>query len=477
MDIKRIDDYRWEIPKTGGMRVPGLVYASGSMMDAILGEDALQQVANVAWLPGIVGRSMAMPDIHWGYGFPIGGVAAMDPVEGVISPGGVGYDINCGVRVVTTGLGYEEIKDRIRDLVHGLFRDVPCGVGRGGDLSLSRADLENVVRKGARWMVERGHGSEQDIECTEENGCFPGADPTAISERAYKRGRDQLGTLGSGNHFLELQVVEKVFDEHTANVFGLFQGQFVLFIHSGSRGFGYQVCDDYLEVMNRAMDRSGISVPDRQLACAHIESKAGRDYIGAMAGAANYAWANRQYLMHRTVQSLLRNLGVSPSTLKARLVYDVGHNIAKRERHRIDGKEREVWVHRKGATRAFGPGRAEVPAPYRTTGQPVLVPGSMGTASWVLAGTEKSMSESFGSSCHGAGRLLSRKKAINQSRGRSIAREMAERGIHVMSQGKLTLQEEIPEAYKDVDEVVRVVHEAGLGRRVARMVPLGVVKG
>ena len=477
MQFEKLDDYRWQIPQKKGMRVPGLIYASQGMLEAISRDNAVDQVVNVAWLPGVVGSSMAMPDIHWGYGFPIGGVAAMDADQGVISPGGVGYDINCGVRLVATGLGMDEVKPRIRDLVNGLFRDVPCGVGKGGDLVLPRKEIQKVAREGARWMVANGYGTEADIEYCEDGGCYAGADSSVVSDRAYSRGRDQLGTLGSGNHFLELQVVEEVYDQHTANVFGLWEGQFVIFIHSGSRGFGYQICEDSLKEMNRGIGSLGFELPDRQLACAYINSNAGRRYISAMAAAANYGWANRQLLMQRAVESVQRNLKISPSTLKARLVYDVGHNNAKLENHRIEGKQRRVMVHRKGATRSFGPGRQEVPSAYRQVGQPVLVPGDMGTASYVLVGTEKAMGESFGSCCHGAGRVLSRKKAIRQSQGRSIAAELERRGIYVMARGRHTLAEEMPEAYKNVDEVVEVVHQAGLGRKVAKMRPSGVVKG
>jgi len=477
MQFEKLDDYRWLIPRQKGMRVPGLIYASEGMLESISRDNAVDQVANVAWLPGVVGSSMAMPDIHWGYGFPIGGVAAMEEDTGVISPGGVGYDINCGVRLVATDLGMDEVKSRMRQLVSGLFRDVPCGVGKGGDLVLARKEIEKVAREGACWMVANGYGTEADIEYCEDGGCYPGADPSVVSDRAYSRGRDQLGTLGSGNHFLELQRVEEIYDEHAANVFGLWKGQFVIFIHSGSRGFGYQICEDSLKEMNRQLGGLGFELPDRQLACAYINSETGRRYISAMAAAANYGWANRQLLMHRAVESIQRNLKISPSALKARLVYDVGHNNAKLETHQVEGKQCRVMVHRKGATRSFGPGRPEVPSAYRQLGQPVLVPGDMGTASYVLAGTEQAMKESFGSSCHGAGRVLSRKKAIRQGQGRSIATELERQGIFVMARGKHTLQEEMPEAYKDVDEVVEVIHQAGLGRKVAKMRPFGVVKG
>ena len=439
MEFKKLDNYRWEIPRSGGMRVPGLVYASEKMLESIRNDNAVEQVANVAWLPGVVGSSMAMPDIHWGYGFPIGGVAAMDAEEGVISPGGVGYDINCGVRLMATELSFAEVKNRIRDLVSGLYRDVPCGVGEGGDLVLERKELEKVAREGARWMAAHGFAGESDIEYCEDGGCFPGADPTAVSDRAFQRGKDQLGTLGSGNHFVELQEVSEIFDEEAARAFGLWKGQLVVFIHSGSRGFGYQICEDSLNAMNQETNRLGFDLPDRQLACAYIESDTGRRYLGAMAAAANYGWANRQLLMHRAAESLMHNLKIPPSALKARLVYDIGHNNAKFETHEVEGRQRR--------------------------------------ASYVLAGNRKAMNESFGSSCHGAGRVLSRTKAIKQGKGRSIARELEQQGIFVLARGRQTLSEEMPEAYKDVNEVVEVVHQAGLARKVAKMRPAGVVKG
>ena len=475
--LRKTGEYKWEIAREGGMKTSGLVYASDIIAEGIRDDNSLEQVANVAWLPGLVGRSLAMPDIHWGYGFPIGGVAAMDAQEGVISPGGVGYDINCGVRLIATGLGYSDVKDKVRDMVSGLFRDVPCGVGEGGDMVLGRKELESVAREGVRWLVGKGYGNEQDIEFCEENGTFPGARPEFISERAYSRGRDQLGTLGSGNHFLEIQEVSEIFDPAAAEAYGLSEGQLVIFIHSGSRGFGYQVCEDSLKEMNRGVGSLGFELPDRQLACARIESEGGRRYIGQMAAAANYAWANRHLLMIRAVESIMHTLRVSPATLRARLVYDIGHNNAKLEEHEFEGRTRQVWVHRKGATRSFGPGRKEVPSRYRQVGQPVLVPGSMGTTSYVLSGTETAMRETFGSTCHGAGRVMSRTAAIKSAKGRSIDKELGERGIAVMSRGRSTLAEEMPEAYKDVDEVVNVVHNAGLAKKVAKMRPVGVVKG
>ncbi|MDW7711504.1 MAG: RtcB family protein [Deferrisomatales bacterium] len=475
--LERVDDYRWRIPQEGDMRVPGLVYATEGMIPQIRSEKALEQVRNVATLPGILGASMAMPDIHWGYGFPIGGVAATDGETGVISPGGVGYDINCGCRLLTTDLDRADVAPKIRDLAGLLFSRVPSGVGSTGPIRLDRREQRAVVARGAAWAVEAGYGEPEDLEVTEEEGCLAGADPTAISARAYERGFNQVGTLGSGNHFLEVQYVETIFDADAARAFGLRQGQVTVMIHSGSRGFGYQVCDDYLKVMAREVARSGIELPDRQLACAYLSTDAARQYLGAMAGAANYAWANRQALMHWAREAFQEFFRSSPRDLGLRLVYDVAHNIAKRERHRVDGEERWVMVHRKGATRAFGPGRPEVPSRYRDLGQPVLIPGDMGRASYVLAGTEGAMAETFGSTCHGAGRLLSRHAALKRKHGAQVRKELEAAGIWVFSAGVKTLAEEMPEAYKDVDEVVAAVAGAGISRRVARLRPLGVVKG
>ncbi|GAB4262280.1 MAG: RtcB family protein [Deferrisomatales bacterium] len=475
--LRRLDPFRWELPREGPMRVPGRIYASEKMLPQILAERALEQVRNVATLPGVLGASLAMPDIHWGYGFPIGGVAATDAAEGVISPGGVGYDINCGCRLLATHLTREEVAPRVRDLVALLFARTPSGVGSTGPIRLSKRDQRAVVLRGAAWAVERGYGRPEDLETTEEGGCLAGADPDAVSPRAYERGFNQVGTLGSGNHFLEVQVVEAVYDPEAAAAFGLAEGMVTVMIHSGSRGFGYQVCDDYLKVMAREVAREGFDLPDRQLACAYARSEAGRRYLGAMAAAANYAWANRQALLHWAREALADFFGSSPRELGLRLVYDVAHNIAKREEHRVEGASRAVIVHRKGATRAFGPGRPEVPARYRSVGQPVLIPGDMGRASYVLAGTRAAMEETFGSTCHGAGRLLSRKAALKRKHGAQVRRELEEQGIWVFSAGIRTLAEEMPEAYKDVDDVVEAVTGAGISRRVARLRPLGVVKG
>jgi tRNA-splicing ligase RtcB len=477
LTIEKIDDYRFTIPRSEGMRVPGLLYASRKLLDDIALDESPRQVANVAHLPGIIKYSLAMPDMHWGYGFPIGGVAAFDMEEGVISPGGVGYDINCGCRVLRTDLTRDDIQAKMRDLVSALFHGIPSGVGSTGRIKLNPADEKKVLVKGARWAVEKGFGEREDLERTEDGGMMDEADPEMVSQRALERGRNQLGTLGSGNHFLEVGVVDQVFDQGVAQAFGLFQNQVVVSIHSGSRGFGYQVCDDFLKTMVRAMDKTGVSLPDRQLTCAPLRSDQGRQYFTAMACAANYAWANREVLTHWPRAIMEKALQVSPKDLNMRLLYDVCHNIAKKEVHTVDGVKKKVCVHRKGATRAFPAGHPDVPAVYREVGQPVLIPGDMGRCSYILVGTERAMEETFGSTCHGAGRLMSRTQAIKQSRGRAIAQEMEQRGVIVMAEGRATLAEEVPEAYKDVSDVVEVVHQAGISRKVARLRPLGVIKG
>jgi len=461
------------------MRVPGLVYANDELMTAIKCDRSLEQVANVAFLPGIVGNSMAMPDIHWGYGFPIGGVAATDVERGgVISPGGVGYDINCGVRLVRTSLTYDEVYPRIKDLVNALFRDIPCGVGIGGRLKLSEKELKRVCVKGSRWMLDQGYATRDDVEHTEAFGSIEGADPQAISNRALERGKPQLGTLGAGNHFVEVQVVEKIYEPQAAGTMGLqAEGQITLMIHCGSRGFGHQVCDDYIRVARQAVQKYGIGVPDQQLGCMPVESNEGRRYMAAMKSAANYAWANRQYLMHLARQTFEHFFNKSWSNLDMYLIYDVAHNMAKIEKHVVDGKTRTLCVHRKGATRAFPPGNPEVIEEYRSIGQPVLIPGDMGTNSYVLVGTQQAMEESFGSTCHGAGRVMSRHQAIKAAQGRSIERELEQKGIYVKGHGRNGIAEEQPDAYKDVNVVVDVVHQAGLSKRVARLRPLGVIKG
>jgi tRNA-splicing ligase RtcB (3'-phosphate/5'-hydroxy nucleic acid ligase) len=477
MELIKIDEYRWEVPKTGQMRVPGIIYASESMLESIKQEEAVKQVANVATLPGIIGASLAMPDIHWGYGFPIGGVAAFDWETGVISPGGVGYDINCGVRLATTFLSEKDVANKLEDLVNAMHRGIPSGVGSTGEIKLSFSEEKKVLKEGSKWALKHGMGQESDIENTEDFGCMPNADPEAVSDKALERGLKQLGTLGSGNHFVEIGLVEKIYDEDTARVFGLFENQVTVILHSGSRGLGYQICDDFLAHMTKNIKKLGFEIPDRQLACAMINSGEGARYFNAMACAANYAWANRQILLHRAREVFQRVLGTGPRNLGMNLVYDVCHNIAKKEIHMIGGKKRAVCVHRKGATRAFPPGHESVCEKYRPVGQPILVPGDMGRASYVLAGTEKALSETFGSTCHGAGRVLSRTAALKKSKGRSIQRELEEKGIYVRWTGRSTLGEEMPEAYKDVSQVVDVVHGAGISKKVAKLRPMAVLKG
>ncbi len=479
--VEKIDNYRWKIPISykKGMNVPGIIYTSEELLPSILKDNAPEQVANVAFLPGIVKYSLAMPDIHWGYGFSIGGVAAIDPEkDGVISPGGVGYDINCGVRLIRSDLTSKDVNPRLKDLINGLFNNIPCGLGSKGDIRVSDKEEKEIFIKGAEWAVKKGYGVKEDLEFTENNGCMLGADPSKVSDRAYERGRKQSGTLGSGNHFVEIQVVDEVYDEQKANSFGLFKGQITVMIHSGSRGLGYQVCDDYAKSMIRCLDKYHINVPDRQLACSPINSPEGKAYLSAMKCAANYAWVNRQCLMYLMREVFEKIFNKSWSDLGLNLVYDVAHNIAKMEKHKVNGKEKILCVHRKGATRAFPPGHPEIPSEYRQSGQPVIIPGDMGSYSYVLAGMPNAMEETFGSACHGAGRNLSRSAAIKQCRGRQIDRELFDKsGIIVRAKGRSTLAEEAPEAYKDVEQVVNVMHEAGISKKVARFKPLGVIKG
>ncbi len=479
MEIKleKLDEYRWLIPKTGPMRVPGLIFSNDTLMKEVKEDQSLAQVANVATLPGIVGHSLAMPDIHWGYGFPIGGVAAFDLDEGIVSPGGVGYDINCGCRLMTTLLRADEIRPMTKDLISALFKNIPTGVGSTGPLHLSNKDEARVAVQGAAWAVKKGFGSTEDLDKTEDHGAMDGADPSLLSERAMKRGKNQLGTLGSGNHFIEIQAVEKIYDGQKARAYNLFEGQVTIFIHTGSRGFGHQICDDFLKEMSRDVLKESFDLPDRQLACARLKSDQGRRYLAAMACAANYAWANRQILMHWTHETLLKALSINPKELGMSLLYDVCHNIAKKELHTVGGKQVMLCIHRKGATRSLPPGHPLLSEVYRDVGQPVLIPGSMGTHSYVLAGAEGAMAQSFGSTCHGAGRVLSRTKANKMAKGRAIHRELEDIGIFVQSRGKRTLKEEMPEAYKDISQVVEVVHQAGLAQKVARLRPLGVIKG
>jgi tRNA-splicing ligase RtcB len=475
--IKQIDEWRYLIPKSGKMRVPGLVFSSDQLMPTIKDDQSLLQVVNVATLPGIISYSLAMPDIHWGYGFPIGGVAAFNMEDGIVSPGGVGYDINCGVRLVTTALVASEIRPRIKELVGVLFKNIPTGVGSRGKIRLSTKEEKKVAVQGSSWAVKKGLGTNEDLARTEDQGVIRGADPETVSERAYKRGHDELGTLGSGNHFLEIQTVEEIYDNKIANVFNLFEGQLTVLIHTGSRGFGHQICDDFLKEMGTRVREAGFDLPDRQLACAYINSEIGRRYLSAMACAANYAWANRQIIMHWTRETFEKVLEISPRDLRMDLLYDVCHNIAKIEKHTVDNKDITLCVHRKGATRSLPPGHPNVPEIYRTVGQPVLIPGDMGTYSYVLAGSQQALDETFGSTCHGAGRVLSRKQAIKVARGRAINRELEDKGIYVQSRGRTTLMEEMPEAYKDISLVVEAVHMAGLAKKVAKLRPLGVIKG
>jgi tRNA-splicing ligase RtcB (3'-phosphate/5'-hydroxy nucleic acid ligase) len=476
MELKRIHDYLWEIPRTGGMHVPGRIYADAAMLDAVRNEGGLQQVVNVAHLPGIVGYSLAMPDLHWGYGFPIGGVAATDPDQGgVVSPGGVGYDINCGVRLCSTRLTEEQVLPRIDKVVASLFNRIPCGVGsHGGVGKVSRRDLNTVVTKGAEWAVERGFGSRDHLDTIEDGGLLHGADPLMVSDRAMERGLEQIGTLGSGNHFAELGVVEEIFHPEAAEHFGLVPGGITLLIHTGSRGFGYQICDDYLKVMSRVVRQLGIDLPVRQLACAPVNSSEGRAYLAAMACAANFAFANRQAITGLAEQALTESLHLSPRELGLGLIYDVSHNIAKIEEHLVSGKPRKLCVHRKGATRAHVPRGRPSPGPY---GQPVIVPGDMGSQSYLCVGTEKSLAETWGSSCHGAGRILSRTAAKKKFGGRDLIGELRAEGITVMAEGRGTVAEEMRGAYKDVSQVVGIMEGAGISLRVARMRPLGVIKG
>lgn len=478
MTPRQLSPTLWELPRTGGMRVPGRVYVSAAMMAKIREDRSLEQVANVAHLPGIVRWSLAMPDIHWGYGFPIGGVCATDADEGVVSPGGVGYDINCGVRLVTTRLSASDVAPRMHALVSSLFAHVPTGVGASKAIGrLSAAELRAVATEGAAWAVRRGYGTKAQLGCIEEHGCLADADPTVVGTRAWERGADQLGTLGSGNHFLEIARVDEVYHAEAARAFGLQADGVVVLIHCGSRGFGYQICDDALGLAQAATDRYGIRLPDRQLACAPLRSDEGRRYLGAMRCAANYAFANRQVIMQLAERAFCEALGLGAHEVGFSLVYDLCHNIAKFETHRVEGGTQRVCMHRKGATRAFGAGSPQIPAQYRAVGQPVLIPGDMGRYSFVCVGTETAMRETFGSSCHGAGRHMSRHQAMKVAKGRNIVGELRTRGVEIQATGLRTIAEEMPDAYKDVADVVGVMHDAGITPRVARLRPMGVIKG
>ncbi len=474
--LKKIDDVRWLLPENykPGMRVPGMIFADREVLKSLEKEKVYEQVANVATLPGIVGYSFGMPDIHWGYGFPIGGVAAMRVEDGVISPGGVGYDISCGVRLLVSQLERKDVESRMDVLVNRLFSAIPCGVGGKGKIKLKPRELEDVLTMGAYWAVEMGYGEESDLECIEEGGRMKNANPDKVSRKAKERGAPQLGTLGSGNHFLEVQYVEEVYLEDIAWKWGLEKEIVTVMIHCGSRGLGHQVCDDYVRVMRNRMKSYGINVPDKQLACVPIKSREGEDYIQAMSAATNYAFANREVITHWVRDVFYKTFG---KDAHLRLLYDVSHNIAHIERHVWDGKEIEVCVHRKGATRAFGPGSKYVPELYRDVGQPVIIPGSMGTPSYVLLGTKRAEKETFASTCHGAGRVMSRHAAVKGLRGRDLTGELADIGVKVKARDRETLYEEAPEAYKDIDKVVEIVDKAGISKKVARLRPLGVIKG
>jgi tRNA-splicing ligase RtcB len=478
-DLKRINKYLYEIPRSfrADMRVPAHFYADPVLLEGVLGDKSLDQLVNTATLPGIVGYALAMPDIHQGYGFPIGGVAATECPDGIISPGGVGYDINCGVRLLATHLERPEIDPFLNDLASALYANCPSGVGKGGSIALKHGELDRLIETGARWALKRGFATETDLEHTEEQGCIAGADAGKVSDRAKKRGSTQVGTLGAGNHFIEVDVVDQLFDETAGRQTGLFPGQIVVQIHCGSRGFGHQICTDYVRRFQKVIHQYGIQLPDRELVCAPLSSPDGQDYLAAMKAAANYAFVNRQVLTHHIRRSFEAVLAGKVKNHQVYQVYDIAHNMAKIEEHEIDGRRRKVCVHRKGATRAFGPGSPVLPNRYRTIGQPVLVPGSMGTASWVLLGTETSMAQTFGSTCHGAGRMMSRSKAKKTVWGADLREELEAGGIRVRAGSMAGLAEEAPVAYKDVDRVVEVVDGAGIAKKLARLLPLAVIKG
>ncbi len=478
--LNKIDDCKYEIPvdRGKGMNVRGIVYSNDELLKGIRDDESLNQVVNVAKLPGIVGASMAMPDIHLGYGFPIGGVAAFDLENGIISPGGVGYDINCGVRLIRTSLNYEQTRNQIKDIVNEIFQNVPSGVGREGKISLSQNSMEEFLSDGVKHAIREGFGWSKDPERIEEGGSISFADRTKASQKARNRGFPQLGSLGAGNHFLEIQAVEKIYDIDVARKFGLTsEGQITIMVHTGSRGFGHQVATDYLEEMEEAMKKYNITVPDRQLASAPFYSKEAQDYIGAMGAAANFSYSNRQMITHWIRESFKKVLRRDPEEMGMDIVYDVSHNMAKMEEHLVDGRMKKVLVHRKGATRAFPAGRRELSNPFLETGHPVLIPGTMGTASYVLVGTERALKETYGSTCHGSGRVMSRSRAVRQYTNQAVSESLAGKGIYVRAATKYVLQEEAPLAYKDVNEVVKSVECAGISRIVAKLRPIGVMKG
>ncbi len=472
---ERIDSNRLKISRSNKpcMRTDGLVYCNDTLEKKLLADNAPEQVCNVACLPGIIGNSIAMPDVHWGYGFPIGGVAAFTESDGVISPGGVGYDINCGVRLIRTNLKADEVKEKVKAMVFEFFKNIPAGVGSSGRYHANKHELTEVMTKGAKWAIGKGFGFDDDFKHIEEGGAMEGADPTAVSDKAYQRGAGQVGTLGAGNHFIEIQKVDKCFDSSIAETFGLFPGQLVVLVHTGSRGFGHQVASDYIEVMQKAVRKYNIELPDRQLACAPFDSPEGKKYFSAMVASANYAWANRQLITHWVRESLVTVLDMPISKIGGEIVYDVAHNIAKREIH--DGKK--LIVHRKGATRAFPAGFPDLPETYKNSGHPVLVPGDMGSCSYVMVGTAEGAKETFASCCHGAGRALSRTAAKKRFRAGDLFATLKNKGIFAKAKSNSTFVEEAPDAYKDVSEVVGVLHNAGIANKVAKMVPLGVIKG
>lgn len=473
MELKKISDVKWQISKSGSMKVPAVIYASKKLLDAIKGDRSLEQIQNVASLPGIYKYAIALPDMHQGYGFPIGGVAALDFKKGGLSPGGIGYDINCGVRMLRTDLNREDILKKVHDLLEEMFKAVPCGLGSKSDIHLSSGDLDKVLNTGAKWAVENGYGNKEDLEHCEENGNMNGADSNKVSSNAKARGKSQLNSLGAGNHFLEVQYVDKIFDKKVAKVFGIEkEGQVTIMIHCGSRGLGHQVCTDYLREMERAYPELIKNLPDRELVYAPAGSKLADDYYGAMAASANFAWCNRHIIADK-----IRKVFEKMFKCKVKTVYDVAHNMAKIEEHDINGKKVKVYLHRKGATRSFPAGHKDIPKSYRDVGQPVLIPGSMGTASYLLVGTSKGMKETFGSTAHGAGRLMSRMQAKKQFWGETVKKELEKNKIYVKSKSWKGIAEESPGAYKDIEEVVRVSHKAGIGNLVARVRPIAVIKG
>jgi tRNA-splicing ligase RtcB len=477
-DVRKIDTHLYEVPQSHreDMRVPARVYADEQLLEAALSDRSIEQLVNTTTLPGVVKYTLAMPDIHQGYGFPIGGVAATEPPDGVISPGGIGYDINCGVRVLASDIERESLQPHVEGLIQAMYSLVPTGLGKGG-IKISRGDLDRVLERGAAWAVAKGYGTREDLERTEEEGCMAGADASKVSQKAKDRGFQQLGSLGSGNHFLEIDEIQEVYDEEVARVFGLSEGCIALQIHCGSRGLGHQVCSDYVGLLQRAVRKYGIELPDRELVCAPFGSEEGQDYFAAMAASANFAWTNRHIIAHWLRRAFEEALAGKLRYRGLTQVYDVAHNIGKVERYTIDGRQAKLVVHRKGATRAFGPRSKELPRAYQGVGQPVLIPGSMGTASYILVATDKALDLTFGSCCHGAGRVMSRKQAKKQIWGEDLVREMRGKGIAIQTGSMSGLAEEAPAAYKDVERVVDVVTSAGLASKVARLVPIGVIKG